>query len=427
MATKAQLAAVADAQKAFDTQLKITQEQAKQTNAVVGKTVTGAQSPATPIPTVTIGGAPAGYSSPTLYFPTFTSNGVPMGYNPVAAESYGSTTVPGLALNNGIIDPMGSTTPQSQVVPMGSPESISKEDALFNAMMEMMKVYNIQNFASTWAKIRKDYPGISSAEALDLLRYDGRYNADYTQRFSGNQTRIKNGLGAVDEKTYLEMERGYSQVFKNYSLPTFDNAGMYSTLIGNGVNVVEAGQRVSMAYDRVLNSDPGTLDAWRKFYPQLNTADLVATMLDPKNQVAVMERKVQAAEIGGAALTQGLNASMAAETIQSNRYSNLTTGTIGADAIRNTNQGLPQTKTDYEKIAGQLPVAEKLSSIYGGQLAQYGQVEAEKANILGLASEKRKLEDLVSREQANYQGSSGTSKGAFSTQYLNRQGKSGAF
>jgi hypothetical protein len=245
------------------------------------------------------------------------------------------------------------------------------------------------------------------------LRYDPRYNADYSQRFAGNQARIKNGFGAIDEKTYLEMERGYDQIFKNYTLSTFQNPAQYATLIGNNVDVVQAGKRVSLAYDRILNADDSILNAWREFFPQLDTSDLVAMMLDPKNQLAIMERKVQSAEIGGAALAQGLNASMAAETIKSNRYSNLTTGTIGTEAIKATGDTLAQTRADYEKIAGQVPIAEKLSSIYGGQLEQYGQIEAEKANILGLASEKRKLERLIARESANFSGGPGTSAASF--------------
>jgi len=308
-------------------------------------------------------------------------------------------------------------TPAASAVPVRKDEAVapltSAEEALYNAMMETMKVYNIQNFASTWTKIRKDYPGISSEDAMNLLRYDPRYNVDYNQRFAGNQARIKNGFGAVDEKTYLEMERGYAQIFKNYTLSTFQNPAQYATLIGNNVDVVQAGKRVSLAYDRILNADDSILNAWRQFFPQLDTSDLVAMMLDPKNQLAIMERKVQSAEIGGAALAQGLNASMAAETIKSNRYSNLTTGTIGTEAIKATGDTIAQTRADYEKIAGQLPGAEKLSSIYGGQLEQYGQVEAEKANILGLASEKRKLERLIARESANFSGESGTSAVSF--------------
>jgi hypothetical protein len=319
--------------------------------------------------------------------------------------------------------------PGYTTLPVMSPTK-SLADAQFDIMIGLMSRYNIAGLADSFSTIRKDYPNISSADAMDLLRYDPRYNAGYVQRFAGNQIRAKNGFAMLDEKTYLDMEQGYSQVFKNYGLNTFDNPAQYQTLIGNNVNVAETGQRVSLAYDRVLNADKGTLDAWQKFYPQLGTADLVATMLDPKNQLPMMEKKVQSAEIGGAALSQGLNASLAQSTItanQASRYSNVTSGTIGADAIRNSGETLPQAKQDYQTIAAELPTAEKLSSIYGGRLAQYGQTQAEQNHILGMASENRKLQALSAAETSSFAGSAGTSKGAFSTQYLNRQGKSGAF
>lgn len=349
-------------------------------------------------------------------------------YNPLYGNSLNLETPPTLPVTIPGSNPP-PVPPVPPVAPVMSPTK-SLADAQFDIMIGLMSRYNIAGLANSFSTIRKDYPNISSADAMDLLRYDPRYNAGYVQRFAGNQIRAKNGFAMLDEKTYLDMEQGYSQVFKNYGLNTFDNPAQYQTLIGNNVNVAEAGQRVSLAYDRVLNADKGTLDAWQKFYPQLGTADLVATMLDPKNQLPIMEKKVQSAEIGGAALSQGLNASLAQSTItanQASRYSNVTSGTIGADAIRNSGETLPQAKQDYQTIAAELPTAEKLSSIYGGRLAQYGQTQAEQNHILGMASENRKLQALSAAEASSFAGSAGTSKGAFSTQYLNRQGKSGAF
>jgi hypothetical protein len=389
MATKKQIAAVTAAQKEVNKQLAAT------------KKLSSVLAPRINTPDNIAFGLPA---KPTLTAAEEKIFGV--------YEDSSGRIVPGARPTTTTTTTTPISTDDKNKIPVAPPIT-SSEDALFNVMLEAMKVYNIQNFASTWAKIRKDYPTISSEDAMNLLRYDPRYNGDYNQRFSGNAARIKNGFGALDEKTYLEMERGYSKIFKDYTLSTFDNTAQYATLIGNNVDVVEAGKRVSLAYDRILNADDAILNAWRQFFPQLSTSDLTAMMLDPKNQLAIMERKVQSAEIGGAALAQGLNASLAAQTIKSNRYSNLTTGTIGTENIKDANQSLAQTRADYEKIAGELPGAEKLSSIYGGQLEQYGQVEAEKANILGLASEKRKLEALIARESANFKSSAGTFGGSF--------------
>jgi hypothetical protein len=52
---------------------------------------------------------------------------------------------------------------------------------------------------------------------------------------------------------------------------------------------------------------------------------------------------------------------------------------------------------------------EFLSSISQG-LPQYGQVEAEKSRIQGLASEERKKQSLIALEEARYGGSSGVGR-----------------
>jgi hypothetical protein len=45
-------------------------------------------------------------------------------------------------------------------------------------------------------------------------------------------------------------------------------------------------------------------------------------------------------------------------------------------------------------------------------MEQYGQREAEQAELLGLASAKRKKESLTARERAQFEGSAGTAKGS---------------
>ena len=60
---------------------------------------------------------------------------------------------------------------------------------------------------------------------------------------------------------------------------------------------------------------------------------------------------------------------------------------------------------------------------------KYGQAEAEQDKFKGLASAKRKKEQLSAREIAEFGGSSGTGlgSGALSTQYLRRGSASGQF
>lgn len=300
------------------------------------------------------------------------------------------------------------------------------DNPVYAALLAGMKIYNISGLADTLLAIRTAYPDISSEDMLTLLRHDTRYNAGYLKRFAGNAKLEANGKAMLDEKTYLANEAAYEKIFKAYDVTRFANTAQYAELIGNDLAPTEVGTRVSMAYDRILNADSHVLDALRKFGSSLSTGDLIAAMLDPKNQLPELNKKITSAEIGGAALKQGLQAYEAATSIQSDRYSNITGGTIGTTAAMQSGADAASANKDYQTIAGELPRMEFLSSISKG-LPQYAQTEAEQARIQGLASAQRKQEQLLSAEAARFSGSSGNAPGAFSTGYLKRSSSAGQF
>ena len=272
----------------------------------------------------------------------------------------------------------------------------------YAGLVALLSSYGINKIADMVDKVLTDFPEADGEEVLNLLRYDARYNKPYMDRFAGNAQRIKNKLPLLDEATYLQQERGYSKMFKAYGLANLDNTEQYTKLIGLDVSVDEATARVSLAYDRVLKAEPKTLEAFRKFYPTLGTTDLVSAMLDPEQQLPALERKVQAAEIGGAALRQGLSAELMGTS----------TKTVGAEALEAAGVSTATAVKGYATIAQELPTMEKLSSIYGSTLDQYGQKEAEQADLLGLASARRKKASLVAVEEAQFQGSAGTIRGS---------------
>jgi hypothetical protein len=292
-------------------------------------------------------------------------------------------------------------------------EPAKVEDPTYVALLKAMEVYNITGLAAIIDKIRSDYPSITSEDMLTLLRNDSRYNTEYNKRFSGNAALKAAGKEPLDEKTYLSHERQYADIFAKYDVSQFANTAQYTKLIGFGITPEKATARISMGYERVINNK-STLQAFQQFYKQITTGEIVAALLDPGTQIPALERKVTTAEIGGAALRQGLNAFEAATDIQSKRYSNVMGGTIGAGVIEGYNVTGTQATADYEKIAKDLPQLEFLSSISKG-VPQYGQQEAEKAEILGLASEQRKKDALLALERARYQGSAGTSATSFTS------------
>jgi hypothetical protein len=286
----------------------------------------------------------------------------------------------------------------------------------YAGLVALLSSYGIDGIANMVDKVIIDYPESDGEEILNLLRYDERYNKPYLARFAGNAERLKKKLPLLSEDTYLKQELGYSKMFKSYGLTNLDNREQYTKLIAADIDIDEATTRVSMAYDRVLKADPSTKNAFLRFFPMLSNQDLVSAMLNPEEQLPALERKVQSAEIGGAALRQSLSAELADTTTKSAMYSNVQAGTIGAGTLETAGVSPATAVAKYQTIASELPTMEKLSSIYGSTMEQYGQREAEQADLLGLASAKRKKERLVAREEAEFQGTAGTMKGSFGSQ-----------
>lgn len=296
-------------------------------------------------------------------------------------------------------------------------EGLSLQKALDDLLAGTLSTYGIVDIAATLSKIRADYPEATSDQILLLLKNDARYNANYNARFSGNAMRKAAGLPTLDDATYLKAENEYAKVMKAYGLDKTSLATqkMYGTFIGNMMDLADVTGRISLVYDN-LKASPEIESSFRKFYPMLNKSDIVAAFLNPEEQLPALQKKVQAAEIGGEALRQGLEYNLTEQltamgATSGTGYSNVTTGTIGAETLRAGGTTTAQAKVGYQKIAGELPTMEKLSSIYAKQgLAQYGQVEAEKAQLQGLASAARAKEELIKAEEASWSAKAGTTK-----------------
>jgi hypothetical protein len=235
--------------------------------------------------------------------------------------------------------------------------------------------------------------GASPAEFTIKLRE----TPDYQKRFAGNAQRIAKGLTAIDEATYLAKEDAYQNLMRNYGLPdTYwkkDAIGTqegFTKLIANDVSAVELENRLQTAQNRVLNANPEVAYALKNFYPDITNGDILAYSLDPKNALDAINRKVTAAEIGGAALSQGLTTSLG-----------------GAEGLAAYGITKSQAEQGYQTVAGVLPRAAQLADIYGQQPYNQQTAEAEVFGTQGSAEAKKKREKLVSLEQASFSGSSG--------------------
>lgn len=438
MATKAQLAAAAAAQKAVDKQLAATKAAAKVATAATNKADSlvnrmiintpydaatlnadniaarkATEAWASPFSTAFGGSAPSTtldyvrqYASP--FSDVFGGTGsAAMPYSPSQMNAPIDTTVKKEEDTGGGGGGGGGNRDEP---PIKKPLNLQK--ALDDLLAGTLSAYGIVDIAATIARIRADYPEATSDQLLLLLKNDPRYNANYNARFSGNAMRKAKGLPTLDDATYLKAELEYEKVMKAYGLgkTSLATRNMYGTFIGNMMDLADVTGRIGLVYEN-LKASPEIEMSFRKFYPELSKSDIVAAFLNPEEQLPMLQKKVQAAEIGGAALTQGLASNLTDITTKDTGYSNVTGGTIGAETIRAGGTTAAAAKTAYGRIAEELPTAEKLSSIYAKQgLEQYGQREAEKARIQGLASEKRKLEELIKAEEASFSARAGTTK-----------------
>ena len=261
----------------------------------------------------------------------------------------------------------------------------------FNILKEQFSQYGLGSLVDGIKNLLTD--GTPSSEFALRLRQTPEYKA----RFAANDARINAGLAALSPAEYVALEDQYQNIMRNYGLPTSyytkDSTGKqagFDKFLAGDVSASELEDRIATAQQRVLNTNPEVLQALRQFYPDLGNADILAYTLDPQNALTNIKRKVTAAEIGGAALAQGLQAQ-------------------GGTAESLAGQGITkaQAQQGYTEIAGLLPRASQLSDIYGQGPYTQGTAEAEVFNTAGGADAAAKRKKLTSLETAAFSGQSG--------------------
>ena len=240
--------------------------------------------------------------------------------------------------------------------------------------------------------------GLSAGEfSLALQNTDA-----YKKRFAANTDRIAKGLTALSPAEYIGLEDQYQNIMRNYGLPasyyTKGDLGIqegFNKLLANDVSALELEDRVATAQNRVVNANPQVKEALKKFYPDITDSDILAYSLDPAKALTDIKRKVTAAEIGGAALGQGL-----------------ATSQLAAEGLASYGITKQQAEQGYGQIADLLPTTQKLASIYKDQPYTQQQAESEIFNLSNSAEAAKKRKKLAATEQATFSGSAGLSSGA---------------
>ena len=219
----------------------------------------------------------------------------------------------------------------------------------------------------------------------------------YKERFKANEARISAGLAALSPAEYVALEDQYQNVMRNYGLPasyyTKDKTGKqvgFEKFIAGDVSAAELEDRISTAQKRVINANPEVSQALRAFYPDITNGDILAYTLDPSQGLEAIKRKVTAAEIGGAAMAQGL-----------------TTGAERAMQLAGYGVTKEQAQQGFQTVADIAPRGSQLADIYGQQPYTQETAEAEVFNTSGSAQAAARRRKLKSLEEASFSGSSG--------------------
>jgi hypothetical protein len=282
----------------------------------------------------------------------------------------------------------------------------------FNILKEQFSQYGLGSLVDGIKNLLTD--GTPASEFSLRLRQ----TPEYKTRFAANDARIAAGLTALSPAEYVAMEDQYQNVMRNYGLPasyyTKDTTGKqvgFEKLIANDVSNTELEDRIATAQQRVINTNPEVLKALRQFYPDLGNADILAYTLDPQNALTNIKRKVTAAEIGGAALAQGLQAN-------------------GGTAESLAGQGITkaQAQQGYTNVAEMVPRGSQLADIYGQGPYSQQTAEAEVFNTTGAANAAAKRKKLTDLEKASFSGQSGVGAlGRDKAAYGLTQGQTGLY
>ena len=239
--------------------------------------------------------------------------------------------------------------------------------------------------------------GLSEAELTIKLRG----SKPYQERFAANAKRIANGFKAIDEATYLGLEDRYQSIMQNYGLPTSyyekGNLGVqkgFEELIGGNVDPVTLEERI-IEGQKVTKGNKAIIDTAKQFFPTLTDGDFLGYVLNPKNGLEEIKRKVTAVEIGAGAKEADLNIGLERA---------LEIGTAGINKA--------QAKQGFAAIGTGLQRGSQLAAIYGENPYTQTTAEEEVFGLAGKTKATREREKITGLEKATFGAKTGISSGA---------------
>jgi hypothetical protein len=208
----------------------------------------------------------------------------------------------------------------------------------------------------------------------------------YKKRFAVNDVRQKAGLPVLSPAEIVDTEASLSQVLREFGLPAqFWTRAAVTDYIARDVSAAEVSRRAADAQALFLTGPAENRSAWRDYYG-LSDGLAIAAILDPRKAQPLIHQQVLAAQIGGAAIGQGLTTSRGqAETLAA-------AGVTGEQAT----QG-------YAQVATAMPVDTGIAQRFGQQISQTEE-EAAAFGTAGAAAATEKRRKLAAAESGLFAG-----------------------
>jgi hypothetical protein len=258
------------------------------------------------------------------------------------------------------------------------------------AINALFKTYGLETLApKIFEYVKNGY----SSDTISVLLQD---TAEYKARFAGNDARVKAGLPVLSAGEYLATEASYRQIMESAGLPIgfYDQPADFTKWIAKNVSPSEIQSRVDLASQATALASPFYKKALNQM--GISTPELTAYFLDQERALPLLQKSAATAQIGAAALQQGLTFD------QSYAEQLATTGVTGAQAAQS-----------YQQVAGELETLKDLGSIYS---VDWTQRKSEEAAFGTNAAASAQKSGLVARERGAFSSATGGARGGLAQQ-----------
>lgn len=227
--------------------------------------------------------------------------------------------------------------------------------------------------------IRNDY-------SVSQIKLELPKTQSYKDRFPGMEA-LRAAGQAVNEATYISMEKGYLQTLQAYGLDTkvLGSRKQLGTYVANLVSPREFEERVNLAATRVKdNAD--VISQFKTYYPEVDNSALTAYLLNPTVGMDIIKKQVRLAEIGAAAMDVGFATGVSLSTAEELR------GAVGEQDYQTIKSAFGQAKVLSDQQA-------RLARIEGTNYSQNEAIQGIVGRDISsqMASQKRAERETMTR------------------------------